>query len=165
MHTAMVALGANLGDREQTIQEAISRLNAQPEIASSQASRLYRTQPVDAQGPEFCNAVIRLKTTLNAEQLLARLLDIEQVLGRTRSLRNAPRTIDLDLIALDGMTMMLDHLTLPHPRAHERAFVLIPLCEIDSAVMLGPQDTSRQKPASEWLCELSDAQRQEVKPW
>jgi 2-amino-4-hydroxy-6-hydroxymethyldihydropteridine diphosphokinase len=164
-HSATVAFGANLGDRDTAIYEAMALLAAHSEISEFKASRLYRTKPVDATGPDFCNAAAHFKTALSAQALLALLLDIEQRLGRKRSTRNAPRIIDLDLIALDGQTLSLTELTLPHPRAHERAFVLIPLCEIASGVMLGPQDTSLQQPAEQWLVRLSEAQRQEFVPW
>lgn len=165
IHSAMVALGANLSNREQSIQAAVQALTGHSEILSHQASRLYRTKPIEAQGPDFCNAVLGISTTLGPRDLLGLLLRIEKDLGRTRSTRNAPRTIDLDLIALDNITLSCPELTLPHPRAHQRAFVLIPLCEIAGAVMLGPQDPACQRPASAWLSELSESQRQEVEPW
>ncbi len=164
-HRAAIALGANLGKRDQAILAAIKLLQAHAEIHGLQASGLYRTRPVDAQGPDFCNAAATFQTTLAPEALLGLLLDIEQRLGRTRSTRNAPRTIDLDLIAFDAQMLALEKLTLPHPRAHERAFVLIPLCEIDGAVLLGPHGENSLRPASEWLSKLDGAKRQEVMPW
>lgn len=164
-HSAIVAFGANLGNPARAIQQAMQLLSQHPNVSEFKASNLYRTKPVDAIGPDFCNAVAQLKTSLNAPELLALLLDIEQRLGRERSTRNAPRTIDLDLIALDQQTMTLPDLTLPHPRAHTRAFVLIPLCEIAQSVVLGPQDMSAQQPASDWLSQLTPTQRQEVAPW
>jgi 2-amino-4-hydroxy-6-hydroxymethyldihydropteridine diphosphokinase len=165
VHHATIALGANLGDREATLLAAVSQLKAHAEIFAVRVSPFYRTKPIDAHGPDFCNAAARLETTLGANELLEQLLEIEQQLGRTRSVRNAPRTIDLDLITYDHQTVSNAVLTLPHPRAHERAFVLIPLCEIDSAALLGPPNNAERKPASYWLSQLSEAQRSEVAPW
>ncbi len=164
-HRAAIALGANLGERDQAIHAAIRVLQAHPEIHSLQASSLYRTRPVDAQGPDFCNAAAIFHTTLGPQAVLDLLLDIEQRFGRTRSTRNAPRLLDLDLIAFDAQVLAHHNLTLPHPRAHERAFVLIPLCEIADTVLLGPPNTHHLRPASEWLSHLGKRQRQEVMPW
>lgn len=165
VHRAAIALGANLGEREQAIHAAIQCLQAHPEIQTTRVSRLYRTKPVDAQGPDFCNAAAIVETTLGPKALLDALLDIEKQLGRTRSTRNAPRTIDLDLIAHNDCFMALPDLTLPHPRAHARAFVLIPLCEIDNTVMLGPANKGLLKPAPEWLRDLDPILCQQVTPW
>jgi 2-amino-4-hydroxy-6-hydroxymethyldihydropteridine diphosphokinase len=165
MHEAVIALGANLGQREQTINAAIEILRAHPQVHCLQSSRLYRTKPVAANGPDFCNSAARFQTTLAPEKLLEFLLEIEMQLGRVRSYRNAPRTLDLDLIAFDSQVLALLNLTLPHPRAHERAFVLVPLCEIDDAVLLGPDASGRFKPAAVWLSQLDAERLQEVLPW
>jgi 2-amino-4-hydroxy-6-hydroxymethyldihydropteridine diphosphokinase len=165
MHEAVVALGANLGEREQAVHAALQLLRQHPEIHSLRASRLYRTKPVDASGPDFCNAAAMFQTSLGPETLLDLLLKIETQLGRVRSHRNAPRTLDLDLIAFDAQVLTLESLTLPHPRAHERAFVLIPLCEINDAVLLGPRGSCCLKPAAAWLSQLDSVQLQEVLPW
>lgn len=165
IHRAAIALGANLGAREQAIHAAIRCLQAHPEIHITQTSGLCRTKPVDAQGPDFCNAAAMAETTLGPAALLEALLDIEKQLGRTRSTRNAPRTIDLDLIAYDDSALELSGLTLPHPRAHERAFVLIPLCEIDNTVMLGPPSAGPLRPAADWLKSLDPVLCQQVMPW
>jgi 2-amino-4-hydroxy-6-hydroxymethyldihydropteridine diphosphokinase len=165
IHHATIALGANLGDREATLLAAVNRLKEHAEIFEVRVSPLYRTKPIDAHGPDFCNAAAKMETTLGANELLQQLLEIEQQLGRTRSVRNAPRTIDLDLIAYDYQTASNAVLTLPHPRAHERAFVLIPLCEINDSVLLGPPNEPEKKPASHWLSQLSEAQRSEVASW
>lgn len=164
-HRAAIALGANLGERDQAIVAAIQLLQAHAEIECLQVSGLYRTRPVEAQGPDFCNATATFQTTLSPQALLALALGIEQQLGRTRSIRNAPRTIDLDLIAFDAEVLAVENLILPHPRAHERAFVLIPLCEIDGTVLLGPGNEQMLKPASQWLSALDPSRRQEVLPW
>ena len=165
IHRAAIALGANLGEREQTIHAAIECLRAHPGIQTMRVSGLYRTKPIDAQGPDFCNAAAIVETTLEAKVLLDAMLEIEKQLGRTRSIRNAPRTIDLDLIAHDDCLMALPDLTLPHPRAHERAFVLIPLCEIDTTVMLGPAIEGPLRPAADWLSEIDPVLWQQVMPW
>lgn len=165
IHHATIALGANLGERKSTLLAAVSRLKEHAGISEVRVSPLYRAKPIDAQGPDFCNAAAQLRTTFDAHELLQHLLEIEQQLGRTRSIRNAPRTIDLDLIAYDSQTFSGAALTLPHPRAHLRAFVLIPLCEINDSVLLGPPDEPEKKPASYWLSQLSEAQLSEVAPW
>ena len=128
---AFVALGANLGDARQTIEDAFERLAALPRTRLAGRSSLYRTAPVDAQGPDFFNAVAALETDLPPAELLAALHRIEAEHGRERPYRNAPRTLDLDLL-LHGSTLLDGPaLTLPHPRLHERAFVLAPLLELE----------------------------------
>lgn len=129
--TAYVALGANLGDPLQTLRAALVALADIPDTRLVASSSLYRTAPVGLRNqPDFINAVATLQTTLNPTRLLEALFDIEALFGRGRSVPNAPRTLDLDLL-LHGETTLGDtHLTLPHPRMHLRAFVLVPLLEI-----------------------------------
>ena len=127
---AFVGLGANLGDAAGTVRQALSELAALPGVTRCRASSLYRTAPVDAQGPDFVNAVAELHTTLEPHALLAALQSIEQRHGRARPYRNAPRTLDLDLLLLDDLRLDTPDLTLPHPRLHQRAFVLQPLAEL-----------------------------------
>jgi 2-amino-4-hydroxy-6-hydroxymethyldihydropteridine diphosphokinase len=127
--TAYIALGTNLGDRLATLRDAVRRLRALGRIAA--VSSLYETEPVGyREQPPFLNAVVALETTFAPQALMAALLGIERELGRTRSFPNAPRTIDLDLLLVDDLVIDTPELTLPHPRLHERAFVLIPLAEI-----------------------------------
>ncbi|MDQ6882407.1 MAG: 2-amino-4-hydroxy-6-hydroxymethyldihydropteridine diphosphokinase, partial [Pseudomonadota bacterium] len=95
----------------------------------------YRSAPVDAPGPDYINAVVELRTGLNAPELLRRLQQIEQEGGRTRPFRNAPRTLDIDLLLFGSASMASERLTLPHPRMHQRAFVLLPLAEIAPALV------------------------------
>jgi 2-amino-4-hydroxy-6-hydroxymethyldihydropteridine diphosphokinase len=129
MATAYIALGANLGDRVQTLRQAAHRLTVLGRITA--VSSLYETDPVGfLEQPAFLNAVIALETQLAPGALLTALLAIERELGRTRTFPNAPRTLDLDLLLLDEEVLTANGLTLPHPRLHERAFVLIPLAEI-----------------------------------
>ncbi len=125
-----MALGANLGDARAALDAAFVALAALPGTTLRAASSLYRTAPIDSSGPDYLNAVVRLDTALDPRQLLAALHAIEQHHGRARPYRNAPRTLDLDLL-LHGCHRSRDPtLTLPHPRLHERAFVLRPLAEI-----------------------------------
>jgi 2-amino-4-hydroxy-6-hydroxymethyldihydropteridine diphosphokinase len=162
---AIIGLGGNLGRPEQTIADALGRLRASNGVLAVRASRLYRTLPVQASGPDFCNAVARIDTTLTALQLLDLLLAIEKEFGRERSVWHAPRTLDLDLIAMDATRIVSSQLVVPHPRAHERAFVLIPLCEIDTDVLLGPPEAEQLETAGQWAAHLPTAARAEVSLW
>jgi 2-amino-4-hydroxy-6-hydroxymethyldihydropteridine diphosphokinase len=127
---AFVGLGANLGDARATLTRALAELAALPGVEALQASPLYRTQPVDAQGPDFINAVAQLRTTLSPLALLAGLQAIEAAHGRERPYRNAPRTLDLDLLLYGEQVIDLPTLAVPHPRMHLRAFVLAPLADL-----------------------------------
>lgn len=136
MAKAYVALGANLGQAQQALKDVIDRINEEDEVAVIKTSSFYKTTPIDSSGPDYINAVIEIKTELTAEQLLHRLLEIEKEFGRVRpvGIHNAPRTMDLDLLLFEDEVRQSEFLTLPHPRMHERAFVLVPLCEIDAEV-------------------------------
>jgi 2-amino-4-hydroxy-6-hydroxymethyldihydropteridine diphosphokinase len=127
---AWVGLGANLGDAAHTMDRAFAALAALPASRLAGRSSLWRTAPVDADGPDYLNAVAALDTTLDPHALLAALQGIEQVHGRERPYVNAPRTLDLDLLLYGSMQLATPLLTLPHPRAHLRAFVLAPLAEL-----------------------------------
>lgn len=128
---AWIGIGANLGDARANVLDAIERLARLPGARLVQASSLYRTAPIDSSGDDYVNAVAALDTTLDAHALLQALFAIEQAHGRERPYRNAPRTLDLDLL-LYGDEIIDDAPTLivPHPRMHERAFVLAPLAEV-----------------------------------
>ena len=128
--TAFVGLGANLGDAAATLQHAMDGLGKLPGVRLVRASRIYRSAPVDAGGPDYLNAVARLETALSAPDLLAALQRLEQDAGRERPYRNAPRTLDLDLLLYGSGRIDSPHLTVPHPRMRERAFVLVPLSEV-----------------------------------
>ncbi|NWF45774.1 2-amino-4-hydroxy-6-hydroxymethyldihydropteridine diphosphokinase [Hydrogenophaga sp. D2P1] len=128
--TAFVALGANLGDPAQALREALQRLSETPGVRLVRASSLYRTAPIDSSGPDYLNAVAEIATTLTAPDLLTALQAIEQGAGRERPYRNAPRTLDLDLLLYGSARIHSPTLTVPHPRMGERAFVLVPLSEI-----------------------------------
>ena len=127
LQRAWVGVGANLGDAQAQVRLAIA---AQRPLGLTASSSLYRSAPVDAIGPDFINAVCALDTALAAPDLLAALHAIEATLGRTRSHRNAPRCIDLDLLLFGDLVSATATLSLPHPRLHQRAFVLRPLLEL-----------------------------------
>ena len=127
---AFVGLGANLGDAQATVRAAFEELARLPASRLVSCSSLYRSAPVDASGPDFVNAVAQLETDLDAPTLLARLQAIELAHGRERAYRNAPRTLDLDLLLHGEAVMDTAALTLPHPRMQARAFVLRPLAEL-----------------------------------
>jgi 2-amino-4-hydroxy-6-hydroxymethyldihydropteridine diphosphokinase len=130
----VVSLGSNLGDRLAKLQGALDSLADTPDVAVTAVSSVYETQPVRApegSGP-FLNAVVLLDTTLPAHVLLDRALAVENAFGRERTdVPNAPRTLDVDLIVVGDRRADDDTLVLPHPRAHERAFVLVPWAEVE----------------------------------
>jgi 2-amino-4-hydroxy-6-hydroxymethyldihydropteridine diphosphokinase len=136
--TAYVGLGANLGDRDGTIEEALRRLDEDAEITITATSTLRETDPVGyTEQPRFLNGAARLETTLGARELLDRLLAVERSLGRERTgPRFGPRTIDLDLLLYGEEAIDEPGLTVPHPRLAERRFVLEPLVELDPALAL-----------------------------
>jgi len=127
---AFVAIGANLGDAPAAVRQAMVALDGLPHTRVTARSSLYRTAPVDAQGPDFINAVVALETALAPLDLLHALQRIEGDAGRQRPYRNAPRTLDLDLLSHGDTPLQTPELTLPHPRMQQRAFVLVPLAEI-----------------------------------
>ena len=125
-----VGLGANLGDAVATVQAAFDALGLLPQTNCVARSSLYRSAPVDAQGSDYINAVAQLRTGLSPLALLDALQAIEDRFGRERPYRNAPRTLDLDVLLYGQQRIVSPRLTVPHPRLHERAFVLVPLAEI-----------------------------------
>jgi 2-amino-4-hydroxy-6-hydroxymethyldihydropteridine diphosphokinase len=128
---AWVGIGANLGDARANVLDALDRLARLPGARLVQASSLYRTAPVDSSGDDYVNAVAALDTDLDPHALLHALFAIEQAHGRERPYRNAPRTLDLDLLLVgDAVIDDAPTLIVPHPRMHERAFVLAPLAEL-----------------------------------
>ena len=128
---AFVGLGANLDDPQLQVSRALDDLDAITDTRLVKASSLYRSAPLGYEAqPEYVNAVAQLDTALSAERLLGELQAIEARHGRRRSFPNAPRTLDLDLLLYGNAVLDGDKLTLPHPRMHERAFVLLPLLEI-----------------------------------
>lgn len=125
----LIGLGSNLDEPVERLAEAVRRLA--PELEVLATSSVYRSEPVGhREQPDFYNAVVRGRTALAPGALLARLLAVEEEMGRRRSFRNGPRTIDLDLLACGERVLDTPELTLPHPRMAERAFVLVPLAEV-----------------------------------
>lgn len=130
-HRAFVALGSNMAEPERQMRQAFAALAQLPRTRVLHTSSLYLSAPVACdQGDDFINAVAELETELSPHDLLQSLLLIERQQGRERSARNAPRTLDLDLLLYDQQHIDEPGLTLPHPRMHQRAFVLLPLLEI-----------------------------------
>ncbi|WP_374358090.1 2-amino-4-hydroxy-6-hydroxymethyldihydropteridine diphosphokinase [Chitinimonas sp.] len=135
--TAYIGLGANLGEAAQTVAEAIAALGQLPQTRLLGASSLYRSAPVGyLDQPDFINAVAGIETALSPDALLDGLWAVEERFGRERSFRNAPRTLDLDLLLYGGQQIGTERLTVPHPRMHERSFVLRPLLEIAPQLQL-----------------------------
>ena len=128
--TAYVGLGANLGEPVQALQQALHALSSSAGVFALRSSGFYRSAPLGAGGPDFINAVAQLSTTLSAPDLLGVLHCVESAAGRQRPYRNAPRTLDLDLLLYGHARMDWPVLTVPHPRMWQRAFVLKPLAEI-----------------------------------
>jgi 2-amino-4-hydroxy-6-hydroxymethyldihydropteridine diphosphokinase len=147
--SAYVGFGANLGDPARTLREAAAELG--PRVGVLEAgSRIYATRPVGGPDqPDYRNAVARVRTPLSAERLLDELLAVEADFGRVRDVRWGPRTLDLDLIWYEGEERADARLVLPHPRAHEREFVLRPLAELAPDLVLGGATVT------EWLARLA----------
>lgn len=133
---AYVGLGANLGDARAALEAAVAALAVLPQTRLVARSSVYRSAPVESSGPDYFNAVAELATRLTPHALLAHLQAIEQQHGRERPYHNAPRTLDLDLLLYADQTLATPTLTVPHPRLHERAFVLLPLAEIAPGIQL-----------------------------
>jgi 2-amino-4-hydroxy-6-hydroxymethyldihydropteridine diphosphokinase len=133
---AYVGIGANLGDARAAVADALVRLAVADGVTVQAASSVYRTAPIDSSGPDYLNAVACVDTTLAAPDLLAALHAIEQAHGRERPYRNAPRTLDLDILLYGDAVIDTPSLQVPHPRMLARAFVLVPLLEIAPDVVV-----------------------------
>ncbi len=134
---AYLGLGSNLGDRLGNLQRAVELLAAQPGLRVERSSRVYETDPVG--GPpqtEYLNAVIEVQTSLSPRELLAASMDVEQRMGRVRDERWGPRVIDIDVLTYDDEEIDEPDLVIPHPRMHERGFVLVPLMDLDPDPMV-----------------------------
>ncbi|HEU4355159.1 MAG TPA: 2-amino-4-hydroxy-6-hydroxymethyldihydropteridine diphosphokinase [Actinomycetota bacterium] len=137
MVTAYLALGANLGDRLASLQRATDLLAAVPGVAVVRASRVYETDPVGGPDqPDYLNAVVEVRTDLPPHDLLKACLHVETRMGRVRAERWGPRPIDVDLLTYGDLTVDDPDLVVPHPRMHERGFVLVPLSELTPDPML-----------------------------
>lgn len=128
---ACIGIGSNLGDAADNVRNALLALAKLPSTSVTGQSSLFRTAPIDADGDDYVNAVARIRTNLSAEELLQALLQLEQDFGRERTYLNAPRTLDLDVLLYGDQIIATPTLTVPHPRMTTRAFVLIPLLQID----------------------------------
>ena len=136
---AYVALGANLGDAQASVLAAIQAIARLPDTRLIASSSLYRTAPFAATGPDFVNAVVAISTRLNVHALLSHLQQLETGAGRRRPYRNAPRTLDLDILLYGDAGIASPTLQVPHPRMGGRAFVLVPLAEIAPDKMSGAE--------------------------
>ena len=144
MTVAFVGLGANLAAPRRQVRDALDELAQLPRTRVTARSSLYRSRPLGhLEQPDFINAVARLETELAPEVLWTALQAIERAHGRERSFRDAPRTLDLDLLLYGEERIASPALTLPHPRMHERAFVLAPLSEIDPQVQIPGRGSAR----------------------
>lgn len=143
--TAFIGIGANLGDCDAALDGAVEALAGLASTRLVRVSGRYRSAPVGASGPDFLNAVAEIETVIEPFALLRELNRIEAEAGRIRSVLNAPRTLDLDLLLYGERTIRHPDLTVPHPRLHQRAFVLLPLAEI-----------APEKVAEAWLEQISD---------
>ncbi|MFZ6674855.1 2-amino-4-hydroxy-6-hydroxymethyldihydropteridine diphosphokinase [Undibacterium sp. Xuan67W] len=128
---ACIGIGANLGDARGTVEQAIIRLAALPASRLLAQSGLYLSAPIESSGDDYINAVAQISTSLTAHELLKALQEIELAFGRERPYRNAPRTLDLDLLLYGPEQIDHEDLTVPHPRMTERAFVLLPLLQVN----------------------------------
>ncbi len=157
--TAYIGLGANLGDAAVAVRSALNELAALPHTRLRAQSSLFRTAPVDAGGDDYVNAVAAIDTALSADELLAQLQSLENKHGRERPYLNAPRTLDLDLLLYGEERINTTTLTVPHPRMTQRAFVLIPLLQIDPFIAIPGMGAAHQfvpGVASQSIQKLSD---------
>ena len=153
MTEAFVALGANLGEPHKALEKALAAMDALEGVKVKKTSSFYRTAPVDSFGPDYVNAVALVETTLTPEALLTELFKIEDAAHRVRpaGVHNAPHTLDLDLLLFGDEIRDTDFLRLPHPRMHERAFVLVPLLEIAPECVIPGKGA-----AAQFLCGVRD---------
>ena len=157
-HKAYIGLGSNMANPVAQVREALDELAHLPSSRLLAVSSLYRSAPVGKlDQPDFINAVALIETDLTPQDLLKSLLEIEHYHGRVREYRNGPRTLDLDILLYDDLQCNDAHLTLPHPRMHQRAFVLQPLCEIAPDCRLAGHG-----PLAELLKECSGQQLERV---
>ena len=156
---AYIGLGANLGEAAATVRSALNELSALPDTGLRAHSSLFRTAPIDAGGDDYVNAVAAIDTALSADELLEQLQALENRHGRERPYLNAPRTLDLDLLLYGDERIATAALTVPHPRMTQRAFVLIPLLQIDPFIAipgLGPAHQFVPDVAGQPIQKLSD---------
>jgi 2-amino-4-hydroxy-6-hydroxymethyldihydropteridine diphosphokinase len=159
-NTAYLSLGSNVGNREKYLKEAIKLLNQHHDIDVMKVSSIYETEPVGfTEQGEFLNLVLEINTSLSAETLLHQCLQVEKDLGREREFRWGPRIIDLDILLYNQENIETEKLIVPHPRMHERAFVLVPLAELSQTIKHPKLET----PLSALLDEIPD--KEGVRLW
>ena len=162
MNKAFIALGTNIESRKSYLDQALIALKKQADIKIIKESSIYETEPVGYLDQEcFLNMLIEVETTLSAIELLDYCQSIEEELGRERTIRFGPRTIDLDIIVYNEEDSNTDRLTLPHPRMHERAFVLIPFNEIAPDLLV----TKFDKSINHLTMDLSEDEKKGVLKW
>ncbi|MDY0410021.1 2-amino-4-hydroxy-6-hydroxymethyldihydropteridine diphosphokinase [Virgibacillus soli] len=162
MKKAFIALGTNIEPRNDYLKQAIQLLDDQENITIIQKSSVYETAPVGyTEQADFLNLVLEVETSLPPHDLLDVCQAIENKLGRKRVIRFGPRTIDLDILEYNNENIQTDRLTVPHPRIHERAFVLVPLDEISPGLKL----PTWEKPVNELLRAIPKKDREDVKRW
>lgn len=142
--TSYVGVGSNLGNAERNVKAALDALGKLPSTQLHSYSSFFKSAPVDALGDDFINAVARLDTSLHAESLLTELQKIELDFGRERPYQNAPRTLDLDILLYGDVQIATHTLVVPHPRMTSRAFVLMPLLELDAKIYIPGQGLASQ---------------------
>lgn len=136
----VLSLGSNLGDRLRLLRESVQQLELDPNIKIEAVSSVYETDPVGfTEQPSFYNIVVKARTRLEPLQLLAACQRVEKKFHRERKVRWGPRTIDIDIISYDDVKMDSEELTIPHPRMHEREFVILPLTELMTGKIQGSQ--------------------------
>ena len=141
---AKIGIGANLGNPREAVLRAIESLAQLPKSKLTAQSSLYLTAPIDADGDDYVNAVVEINTELDAHSLLLALQEVELAFGRERTYRNAPRILDLDLLLYGLQEINNATLIVPHPRMTERAFVLLPLLQIDPLVEIPGKGKAQQ---------------------
>ncbi|WP_077303766.1 2-amino-4-hydroxy-6-hydroxymethyldihydropteridine diphosphokinase [Terribacillus halophilus] len=160
MKPAWIALGSNIQPKEVYLQQAVQQLADSRDIVLKQVSTVYETEPVGyEEQDQFLNLVVEVDTSLTPQELLHTCQQIEQELGRERIIRWGPRTVDLDILLYSTENMNIEELILPHPRMHERAFVLVPLAEI------APQLSLNGRKVKEWLDTMTAEEVQGVRVW
>ncbi|MBV8261609.1 MAG: 2-amino-4-hydroxy-6-hydroxymethyldihydropteridine diphosphokinase [Paraburkholderia sp.] len=159
MTVAWLGIGANLGDARQTLKDAVVCLAQQHTLTVVAKSSLYRTAPIDAGGDDYYNCVVKLETALDVRALLGLCQRVEHHFGRERPFRNAPRTLDIDILLYGEAIIDEPDLVVPHPRMTSRAFALVPLVEINPELVIPGLG-----PASAFLAAVADQRIEKVKP-
>lgn len=150
-----LGIGSNVGEEEDNCRRALASISRLPSTENLTASSLYKTEPVGEKNqPWFINCVARIETGLSPDELLTALLEIEKEMGRTRREKWGPRTIDLDILFFGTRAVSTPSLTIPHPEAHRRRFVLLPLLEIDPSFV----HPGLNRPCADLLAELGQGQ-------